>query len=293
MIDAIKLINRELNQELNINKTDFDSDYILESVDFGQVKGSHKTYKGIYQIGETLQGTTLETRSVSIVGWIVAENDDLLTILRKKLNMLVNPLQAIRIEYKDYYLNMFPDESISYSRDYKENNEVMCKFMIQGTCTFPLFGDKEDELLKVATTESTFMFPLTIKEEGITLGIRKPSLITNVVNKGTIETGFILKFKALGTLLNPSLTNINTQETFKINKEMKAGEEIIINSNDGEKTIQGYLNGVEENYFKYKDVDSDWLRLALGDNLFRYNAEDNVSALEVEIIHNNKYLEVQ
>ena len=69
--------------------------------------------------------------------------------------------------------------------------------------------------------------------------------------------------------------------------------EITIDTIIGEKKIEGYLNGITSNYFKYRDLDSEWLQLKVGDNLFRYDADQNVGNLEVYIYYNNKCLEVQ
>lgn len=53
------------------------------------------------------------------------------------------------------------------------------------------------------------------------------------------------------------------------------------------------INGVENNYFKYRDLDSTWLQLDVGDNLFRYDADTGIDNLEVYIYFHSKYLEVQ
>lgn len=66
-----------------------------------------------------------------------------------------------------------------------------------------------------------------------------------------------------------------------------------MNTTVGEKYIRGVLNGETSNYFKYRDLDSEWLQLKVGDNLFRYDCDGGQSALEVYIYHQNKYLEVQ
>ena len=44
--------------------------------------------------------------------------------------------------------------------------------------------------------------------------------------------------------------------------------------------------------FRYLDVDSSYLQIAVGDNLFRYSADANAENLEVSIYHNNLYLGV-
>ena len=127
----------------------------------------------------------------------------------------------------------------------------------------------------------------------IMFGLRQPSLIVDVYNKGAVTVGMELVFKATGTMSNPSFINVRTQEFFKINKTLSAGEEIRINTNIGEKRIIGILNGVESNYFKYRDLDSTWLQLEVGDNLFRYDADSGLDVLECYVYFYNRYLEVQ
>ena len=118
-------------------------------------------------------------------------------------------------------------------------------------------------------------------------------MIIDVYNKGAVSVGMELVFKATGTMSNPTFINVSTQEYFKINKTLTAGEEIRINTNIGEKKIIGTLNGVSSNYFKYRDLDSTWLQLAVGDNLFRYDADTGLDSLECYVYFYNRYLEVQ
>jgi hypothetical protein len=76
--------------------------------------------------------------------------------------------------------------------------------------------------------------------------------------------------------------------------QMVAGEEIEINTNVGEKSIRGKIgNAAYTNYFMYKNIDSSWLQLDVGDNLFRYNAEEGINNLDVFVYFYNRYLEVQ
>ena len=60
----------------------------------------------------------------------------------------------------------------------------------------------------------------------------------------------------------------------------------------GEKSVKLSRGGVESDAFRYLDVDSSYLQLAVGDNLFRYSADTNAENLEVSIYHNNLYLGV-
>lgn len=297
MVEGIKLQNVETRAVLTLDMVST-PDFILNSVDWGAVESTHHSFKYVNQIGVYVTGTSFETRSVTIQGWVIAENESMMTIRKTTLNRFFNPQQPVDLFYKDYVLRFLPNTSIRYSTVIAENNEVICKFKVEGYCPDPLFSEQVESKVAAASTQAMFHFPLIISETpnppgGIIFGLRQPSLIFTVTNNGAVDVGMKIVFRASGTLTNPSLIEVNTQKFFKVNKTMVAGEEITIDTIIGEKKIEGYLNGITSNYFKYRDLDSEWLQLKVGDNLFRYDADQNVGNLEVYIYYNNKYLEVQ
>lgn len=297
MIEGIQLQNVETRSYLTLDMMST-PDYILDSVDWGVIESTHHSYKYVNQIGVYITGTSLETRSVEIVGWVIASSEREMTSRKAFLNSFFNPQQAVDLFYKDYVLRFLPNTSVKYSANIAENNEVMCKFKIDGLCPDPLFSKKSEDKVNAASTVGLFRFPLTIpvknnSQQGAIFGLRQPSLIVAITNSGAVSVGMRIVFKAKGTLVNPSIVNVNTQKFFKINKTMQAGETVEVNTIVGEKSIQGGMNGIISNYFKYRDLDSEWLQLDVGDNLLRYDADSNVGNLEVYIYFNNKYLEVQ
>lgn len=297
MVEGIKLQNVETRAILTLDMVST-PDYILNSVDWGAVESTHHSYKYVNQIGVYVTGTSLETRSVTIQGWVIADTEAVMTKRKQILNRFFNPQQAVDLFYKDYVLRFLPNTSVRYSATIAENNEVICKFKIEGYCPDPLFSEQVESKVAAASTIPMFHFPLIISKNpsppsGVIFGLRQPSLIAAINNSGAVDVGMKIVFKANGTLYGPSLINVDTQKYFKVNKTMQAGEEIMIDTIIGEKKIQGTLNGITSNYFKYRDLDSEWLQLKVGDNLFRYDADENVENLEVYIYFNNKYLEVQ
>lgn len=298
MVEGIVLKNLSTNVTLELDKVTT-LYYILDNVDWGQITSTHHSFKYVNQVGKYVTGTSLETRDVSVTGWVIAKSEAQMTQRKNFLNRFVNPQQVMEISYKNYILDFLPDTSIKYSAVIKENNDVVCKFSIVGTAFDPLFRDAVEGKIEAASTTSLFHFPLMIggKDLGyptVMFGIRTPSLIINVYNAGAVSTGMRMVFRAKGTVINPSIINVETQEFFKINKTLLAGEQVVVETVTGEKKVVGSLNGgAEENYFKYRDLDSTWLQLAVGDNLFRYDAERNLDGLEVYIYSYNRYLEVQ
>lgn len=297
MVENVILLNKATQAvlELDVSATPY---YILDVVDWGQIESNHHSYKYVNQIGVYVTGTSLETRDVEITGWIIAKTESQMDERKRMLNRFVNPQQLIKLTYKEYDLEFLPNTSIKYSTTLIENNEVVCRFKIDGLCPDPLFRESVENKVAAATTVGMFHFPLIINKTQqsppqIVFGLRQPSLIVNVYNSGAVRTGMKMVFKATGTIKNPSFINVMTQEYFKINKTMVAGETVTINTTIGEKKVIGFLNGREQNYFKYRDLDSTWLQLEVGDNLFRYDADENIDGLEAYIYFYNRYLEVQ
>lgn len=297
MVERIVLRRTKNQEELALDMTSTPN-YILKSVDWGSVKGTHHSYKYVNQVGESITNTSLGTRPITIEGWIVAMNEANMSSLKRSLNIFINPQEIYTLFYNDYVIDFKPDETVKYSISQAENNEVICKFQIVGTAPNPLFSDSSESIKTFVETTPGFHFPLIMSKEmdskGVVFGKRINSLLTNVVNDGAISVGMKIVFKANGSVANPSLTNANTQEEIVINKTLVAGEEVVINTNIGEKSIKGKIgNGAYINYFMYRTIDSSWLQLEVGDNLFRYNAEEGIDNLDVFVYFHNKYLEVQ
>lgn len=299
MVERIILTNQTTGQVLTLDKTKT-IEYILDSVDWGQIQSTHHSYKFLNQVGVYVEGTTLETRDISVTGWIVERNEEQMTVQKRWINAFVNPMQKMLLSYSKYVIEFLPYTSVKYSVIYPENNELICKFKIDGLAFDPLFKGENKTLVSAAEYNGHFHFPMSlgVEDDGtgyetVIFGVRNNVLIINVYNGGAVSTGMEIMFKARGAVTNPSIIKISTQEIIKINKTLEAGEEILINTTIGEKGIVGRLNGVESNYYKYRDLSSSWMQLDVGDNLLRYDADTNLNNLECYVYFYDKYLEVQ
>ena len=121
---------------------------------------------------------------------------------------------------------------------------------------------------------------------------RAESVIVDCYNEGDVSTGMRVRFVALGTVKNPILLNVDTGEFIKINVTMQTGDTIEVSTKYGSKGAKLIRDGVETDYFRYVDVDSTYMQLAIGDNNFRYDAESGVNSMEVSIFYNKEYLGV-
>lgn len=293
MIESITLKNLVTNQSILIDKTT--SDWVLGEIDLGTVEGSHHSYKYVNQVGVYIDSTSLEERAVSIPGWVIGENFGDMKNNMTVLNRLVNPQHELELTLFDRYVLRFkPDYSIKYATPYEENNEVLCQFLIQGTCADPMFSTKSGILTQIAQILPKFHFPLIIPQgKGTILGLRQPDLLATIVNDGDIDTGMVIEFSCNTTVVNPSLLHVGTQEFVKINKTIIPGETITVSTVSGNKYVRGYHDGQTENYFKYWDWDSTWLQMYRGVNVLKYDADEGVDGLAVSVTFTPKLLEVQ
>ena len=150
---------------------------------------------------------------------------------------------------------------------------------------------KED----IASWVAAWHFPCVIEKDStksMIYGYRAESVIVDCYNEGDVSTGMRIRFTALGTVSNPILLNVDTEEFIQINATMKTGDVIEINTKYGSKGAKLIRDGVETDYFRYIDVDSTFMQLAIGDNMFRYDAASGVNSLEVSIFYSKEFLGV-
>lgn len=292
MIESIVLENLSIGTSLPININN--REYVLNSADFGTIQSSRNTYKYINQVGVYVTGTTLESRTINIIGWVVADSQADMTRRKNFLNRFVNPLQQLRLHYEEYQIDGIPTKTISYGTDISTNNEVLCKFMISLFCPDPLFHTENGTNVLIADWLPKFHFPLIIpKDKGIIMGLRSPASIATLNNDGSMPCGFVVIFEAAGTVKNPYILDILTQEKIRLVETMEAGETLRVSTVPNNKTVKKISNGVETNAFNLLDLSSTFFSLPVGETYIRYGAEEGVVNLSVEVHYDTGYLEVQ
>jgi len=250
--------------------------------------------KGVGQDGTTITNVNLSDRNLQILGSIKGETKEEIAKYRAKLLQVFNPKIKgwLQYEYGDIKRRI---------RCQVENAPVFSKqnksfkyqdFLIDLIAPNPYWQDISTIKEEVAIWRGAFEFPLELTEEGIELGYREPSLIANINNKGDVACGMKIQFKALATVVNPSLFNVNTREHLKINRTMEAGEIITVTTHFQNKKVELNKNGVISNAFNWIDLNSTFLQLEPGDNLFRYDADNGIDNLEVSIYYTPQYLGV-
>lgn len=267
--------------------------FLLQSVEgLGAIRNIIYTSKGIAQDGATTVGQSLDLRDISIRGTISETEKEKVLQYRRKLIKVFNPKLSGTLRYQlDDFIKEI-DCKLEISPSFPYTDAKFKTFLVQLICPHPFWKNISENKEEIALWVGDFSFELELTEQGIEMGHREPSLIVNVLNDGDVPCGMKVEFKALATVVNPSILNVNTQDYIKINKTMTAGEVITVTTGFGSKKVESYLNGITTNAFNFIDLGSTFLQLFVGDNLFRYNADTNIDNLEVSIYYTPQYLGV-
>ena len=266
--------------------------YILQ--DFIE-SGSVNIYnsKGMKQDGETYIGNTLDVRDIYIKAAVIGSSPEEIAIHRKKFYEIFNPkLNEGYLIYEDGSRKRKIKCIVNKLPYFNSTSPTLETCLVNLTANNPFWTDINESKKEIAAWLGSFEFQLEIPLMGMEFGYRVPSLIVNVNNTGDVECGLGLEFRALATVENPSLYNVNTREYLMINKTMAAGETISVQTAFGNKKVESKIHGAKINAINYLDLGSTFLKLATGDNLFRYNAKSGIDNLEVSIYYTPQYLGV-
>lgn len=273
--------------------------YIDGEIDFSGLDAS-VNYSESTTDGSHYQNTKLENRDFDISFFIDRRNRESWWLEERKNEVykVFSPkANPFRIDFtteagKEYYINANLESSPTFATEEENNNEGWLNGLLQFTAYDPFIYRKDAQSVDIALWVPSFEFPLEIFEDGIEMGYRSQSLIVNVKNDGQEKTGMLIRFKALGNLTNPSLINVNTYDELKLNIKMVAGDVIEVSTYQRKKSITLIRNNIKTNIFNCLDLNSKFLQLDIGDNLFRYNADDGIDNLEVSMTFTPRILGV-
>lgn len=267
--------------------------FLLEKIENGANTSANISTSNNLGDGVSIDDISIKERLLLISAAIYAKNKEDLELKRAYLTSLFNPkLGEMEFIYTNNALTKRV-KGVVQDITFQTQVGLMQKFLIQLLTPSPFWMDEFVLKEEVALWVGDFEFTLEISNEGIEMGHRVSNLICNVVNNGDVECGMKIQFKALATVDNPSLFNVNTREYIKINRTLEAGDLLEITTEFANKRIELVKSNYERiNVFNWIDLDSEFLQLEVGDNLFRYDADVGIDNLEMSIYYNPLYLGV-
>lgn len=267
--------------------------FVLQKFDPNPPKTTILNSKAPGQDGKSYEGTLLEETILLLEVAIIGESSEDMFKRRQELYSILNPKLMGTLIYKNDWGEHKIQCVVQDGPTPKSRVDPVQEFLIQLYCPMPFWINLQESKEEVALWTGDFEFDLEITEGGIQLGHRQSNLIVNIFNSGDVECGMRIEFRALATVVNPSLFDVNTREYIKVKRSLQEGDKLFINTSFASKRVELInSNGINQNAFNYIDLNSTFLQLAPGDNLLRYDAEQGIDNLEVSIYYNPCYLGV-
>lgn len=254
--------------------------YWLNDVEgIGTPKYTIYTTKGSTQDGENYVSSNAEMRDIEITV-LVTEN-----VIEN-----VNRLYDIFIPKQKGILKYYRDEIACQIEYVVESltpaNNGYSKFVnIILRCPNAFFQDIAESKVSVAYYRGLIKFPFTLPNAPFKMTERIENLIASVPNTSNMDLGMTIVFSANAPVANPSLFNVDTREYFKVFFQMVTGDEITVTTHYKNKHVMLYRNGISTEITHLIDYESTWLKAYDGDNLFRYNADADITNLDVSIYY--------
>lgn len=299
-IERLTLVNENgATVEFSV-KSPFHCNISKDVTGLSDVENEIYSTTGINQAGGTYLGYHIAARDIEIVGHINSTDKATIREYRHQLNHALNPAYSSTLVYQHGDFARKIKCKVNSAPKFSTNG-ILTRFTIDLLCLNPYWTDEGETYTQIATWLGGMEFDTT---DGLQItnsesdpqweiGYRLPNLITNIENTGDATTGLTITFTAQGSVSNPGLFDVKTQEYIQVNMDMVAGEEITVKTGYGEKSVT-YKNTAGEvmDVFRYLDIQSTYLQLAIGDNPYRYYAAAGEDNLDVTIRHNNLYLGV-
>lgn len=156
-------------------------------------------------------------------------------------------------------------------------------------CPQPLFNDVEESFQEFANVENLFEFPFSIEESGIEFSRIELNTEQSIINNGEVDTGVVILLHAIGLVTTPKVYNVDTGESMILNVTMSDGDDIVINTIRGQKSILMTSGGTTTNIIGNLADGSTWFQLIPGDNLFTVTADGMPENMQVSFTIIDQY----
>ena len=158
-------------------------------------------------------------------------------------------------------------------------------FTVTGTNTIVFAGRAPQLHIFGLSQGGRLTLRFDIPAEGVELSALDMFREVMIMNSGESAAGIKITMTAKGTVTNPAIYDVQTNEFFKLNVTLNEGDVVKINTAKGNKKVTKISNITETNIINLVDYGSTWLQLKTGANIFSYSAT-NAEDLKIEFESN-------
>lgn len=162
-------------------------------------------------------------------------------------------------------------------------------------CPNPYFYSISTNTTVFNGIEPMFEFPFSnesLTEPLLVMSELRTKYENAVYYDGDAETGFVMKIHFVGPASGISIYNVKSREIMKIDttklaaivgSPIQASDDLIISTVTGKKSLTFIREGKTYNVLNALDRDSVWLKLAIGENILAFTAEEGNYNLQFEV----------
>ena len=160
----------------------------------------------------------------------------------------------------------------------------------------PNFYDTFDTRVFISDMMEMFEFPHEFVSDGEEFSYINTDRIATVVNDtADNDVGLTIAVTTTGTITNPSVTKVETNETLAVGYTgktftMTAGDVLVFTTTKGNKNVTFTHDGTTTDINEYLTDSSSFFQLTRGVNTFGYNADSNPETISIVISYRFKYM---
>lgn len=227
--------------------------------------------QGIDQVGSTIQSINVQSRPVTINGYLVG---DFQSDNKDKLLAVVRPDLSGKLYADDYYLNVNPSATPTI-----EQKKSFAAFQFSLLAAYPYWQKDDSASATLSGVSKRFKFPWNISRE-YTFGEVVTAQFININNVGQVPIPFTVTFTALAEVVNPKIIDAATNKFLLLKKTLVAGERVVIQITHERTFVNSSVDGECRGALA---LTSSFYRLAVGDNVLKPDAESGKDNLQVDI----------
>ena len=156
-------------------------------------------------------------------------------------------------------------------------------------CMQPFFKSAQEIIDELSAVVGMFEFPFESEEEGVVFSESVVIRRAVINNAGDVPCGAIFRMIATGRVLNPVIYNADDTTSYKLNIEMQTGDEIVIDTQRGSKSVFLIRDGQRSNIINNRAPNITWFQLPVGESTFTYDADEGAESLTISIGHYNLF----
>ena len=156
-------------------------------------------------------------------------------------------------------------------------------------CPKAYFEEIFESYSDISSIISTFEIPFAIEEDGVEFSYINHDVLATVINEGSVDSGVIIHITARGSIVNPIIYGNTFGGSMKFNIELQETDQLIINTNSGERSVKLIRGVTETNVVNCLGDNPTWFEVFPGENVFSYDAESGAELLSIVFRHRTKY----